>query len=73
MGTHVLTLMREGWTQQVGVCLIKSRDIRLQIKFRFATSLPSRNPFGDIAGTVASITESDPGVESERASHSAPG
>ena len=27
----------------------------------------------DIAGTVAAMTESDPGVESEKASHNTPG
>jgi len=27
----------------------------------------------DIAGAVASITEGDPGVESEKASHNTPG
>ena len=31
------------------------------------------NNRGDIAGTVASMTEGDPGVASEKTSHNAPG
>jgi hypothetical protein len=47
----------------------KSRQRRFTSSPSLTESQGYDNPSFDIAGAVASITEGDPGVESEKASH----
>ena len=45
----------------------------LQTQLEFVNGAFSLTMASDIAGAVAAMTESDPGVESERVSHNTPG